>query len=268
LPPKAVLSELAARSEFQPAEVSPVLVRRSRCAVGRSLSSAVFPRRARRPQLSDRTIPLFEFRSPPEYYPADPSQPNLAQPAPLMGFCSLQHMLGSEVYLPRACLTRYVPPSGFDYPLGGLLPPSPRRFCFAPTALLGFTLRSFPLPQGIRCVSARKDPRTVSPAVATVAETTGRPGRPRFLGFDPCRSPWRLDAGLAHQPLAAPLGFALLGLANSSLGRTLTRPPLTRFVTCPRACRRRPRVSIGSCLAQLARRGKPQRLTWTALVGS
>jgi hypothetical protein len=84
--PKAVLSELAARSEFQPAEVSSVLVRRSRCAVGRSLSSAVFPRRARRPQLSDRTIPLFEFRSPSEYYPSDPSQPSWAPPAPLMGF--------------------------------------------------------------------------------------------------------------------------------------------------------------------------------------
>jgi hypothetical protein len=38
--------------------------------------------------------------------------------------------------------TRFVPPSGFGYPLGGLLPSIPRRFCFAPAALLGFTLRS------------------------------------------------------------------------------------------------------------------------------
>jgi hypothetical protein len=37
------------------------------------------------------------------------------------------------------CLTRYVPPSGFDYPLDGLLPSTPGRACFIPTALLGFT---------------------------------------------------------------------------------------------------------------------------------
>jgi hypothetical protein len=40
--------------------------------------------------------------------------------------------------LTRACLTRFVPPSGFRYPLGGLLPPSPRRPYLMPTALLGF----------------------------------------------------------------------------------------------------------------------------------
>jgi hypothetical protein len=35
-----------------------------------------------------------------------------------------------------------------------------------------------------------------------------RPDRPRFLGFDPYESPWRLIAGLGRQPLAAPLGFS------------------------------------------------------------
>lgn len=54
--------------------------------------------------------------------------------------------------------SRYVPPSGFGHPLDGLLPPRPCRFCFAPAALLGFTLRSFPLPQGSRRVSAATEP--------------------------------------------------------------------------------------------------------------
>jgi hypothetical protein len=100
---------------------------------------------------------------------------------------------GSEVHLTRVCRARYVPPSGFGYPLDGLHPPSPCRFCLTPAALLGFTLRSFPLSQGIRCVSARKHPRAVSPAVAPGGEPTGRPGRPRLLGFDPCESPWQPD---------------------------------------------------------------------------
>jgi hypothetical protein len=66
-----------------------------------------------------------------------------------MGFHIPSARSDSEVHLPRACLTRYVPPSGFGHPLGGLLPPSPSRFSFAPAALMGFTLRSFPLSQGI-----------------------------------------------------------------------------------------------------------------------
>jgi hypothetical protein len=55
----------------------------------------------------------------------------------------------SEVHSSRAKPSRYVPPSGFGYPLGGLLPRIPCRFCFAPAALMGFTLRRFPLPGGL-----------------------------------------------------------------------------------------------------------------------
>jgi hypothetical protein len=59
---------------------------------------------------------------------------------------------------------RYVPPSGFGYPLDGFLPSIPCRFCFTPAALMGFTLRSFPLSEGVRYVSVRKNPPTVAPA--------------------------------------------------------------------------------------------------------
>jgi hypothetical protein len=71
---------------------------------------------------------------------------------------------GSEVHSPRALPARYVPPAGFGYPLGGLRPPSPCRPYFIPAALLGFTLRSFLLPEGIQPVSGWKNPHTVSPA--------------------------------------------------------------------------------------------------------
>jgi hypothetical protein len=52
-------------------------------------------------------------------------------------------------------------------------------------------LRSFLLLKGTRRVSARMNPRTVSPAGCSRAAALGRPTRPRFLGFDPSRSPWR-----------------------------------------------------------------------------
>jgi len=90
LPSEAVLSELAARSESQPAEVPPVLVRRSRLAVGHFLGFAVFPRQARGPQLSNRanlSSSLALRQSITQRTLAGRPQP----PAPLMGFCSLQH---------------------------------------------------------------------------------------------------------------------------------------------------------------------------------
>lgn len=82
------------------------------------------------------------------------TQQNLAappqRPATLMGFRSLQHTTGLRIHFPRALPARYVPPSGFGYPLDGLLPAIPCRFCFTPAALVGFTLRSFLLSKGIR----------------------------------------------------------------------------------------------------------------------
>jgi hypothetical protein len=141
---------------------------------------------------------------------------------------------------------RYVPPSGFDYPLDGLLPSIPCRFCFTPAALMGFTLRSFLLPKGIRGVTTRKGPPTVEPGGIPAAEAPGRPDRLRFLGFYPFESPCRSDKGLARRPLDAPLGSALLGYSGEDLGRDFAPPPLTRF-TDPATNHRvhqRPRVSI------------------------
>jgi hypothetical protein len=120
----------------------------------------------------------------------------------------------SRVHLPRAIHTRYVPPSGFGYPLDGLRPSNPCQPCFMPAALLGFALRSFPLSQGTRASPPAVDPHAVSPADATNAETSGRLRRPRLLGFDPYESPWPVDTGLGCRPLAAPVGFALSGFCR------------------------------------------------------
>ena len=124
---------------------------------------------------------------------------------------------------------RYVPPSGFGYPLDGFLPAIPCRLYFTPAALMGFTLRSFPLSKGIRRVTTRKPPHTVSPAVVPAAEAANRPDKLRFLGFDPPESPWRTNTVLVRSALAAPLGFSLLGLSHEDLARAFTQVPLTCF---------------------------------------
>jgi hypothetical protein len=181
-----------------------------------------------------------------------------------MGSASLQHIRDRRSTCHGVSEPRCVPPSGFGYPLDGLLPPSPCRFCFTPAALMGFALRSFPLSKGIRRVTARKHPHTVFPSGTPAAEAEGPTGRPRFLGFDPFESPSRSGVGLAHRPPAAPLGFALPGSADESLGQDFARPPLTRFsgTTASGRIRRRPRVSIGSRRVPYAPSGGPLGAGW------
>ena len=142
---------------------------------------------------------------------------------------------------------RYVPPSGFGHPLDGFLPSIPCRFFFTPAALMGFTLRSVPLSKGIRAITARMNPHTVSPVGAPAAVAVGRPSRPRFLGLDPFESPLRAGEGLVRPLLDAPLGFTLLGSTTGSLIRAFAQNPLTRFAgpTTSHQTHRRLRVSIG-----------------------
>jgi len=146
---------------------------------------------------------------------------------------------------------RYVPSSGFGYPLDGFLPRIPCRFCFAPAALLGFTLRRFPLPEGLRSVSAVEEPtyrwfRSVSAAKGVAAKRqTGL----RNVGYwvRASRKCLATDRGLACPPLAPPMGFAPLGPATKALAwispGLLSHASRAREIT-PRT-RRRLRVSIG-----------------------
>jgi len=121
--------------------------------------------------------------------------------------------------LPRAKPARYVPPPGFGYPLGGLLPRIPCQFCFTPAALLGFTLRRFPLPTGIRSLSTGKNPRTVGSAVFPPPK---RQTGPTSLGF------W---VQTCWDCLAAMRGFSPTA-TGASLGFCPSRAYLRR--PCPR----------------------------------
>jgi hypothetical protein len=156
----------------------------------------------------------------------------------------------SEVYLPRALPTRYVPPSGFGYPRDGLLPRIPCRFCFAPAALLGFTLRRFPLPQGFHGVSTGKDPHTVSLSVTPAPECqTGQAGLDFWVHT--FRKYLATAGFLSRRSPAPPLGFAPAGPSRESLVQDFSRTPLTRLAdpAITRQIHRRPRVSIGPRLA-------------------
>ena len=184
-PPPAVLfwNWLLVQS-FPPRQVSPAWVGRFHFAVGRFLGCVAFPESSPPVTVKRPTDPLFEFHLPLESCPTKPSRTDRSQTAPLMDFRSLQHMQEPEIHLARALPARLVAPSGFGYPLDALLSLVPGRFYFTPAALMGFTLRSFPLSKRH---PSRFQPRPThlpfQSASTPVAEATNRPCRPATPGF-------------------------------------------------------------------------------------
>jgi hypothetical protein len=133
-----------------PASVAPVLVGRPRPAVDPKTRLRGFPDAS--PAGNVFTIPeapFVEFRLRLKH-PCRNLAEAVSRRGPSHGLCFPTALAESKslsaVGLPAG---RGTPP-GFDYPLDVLLPSKPRRFCFTPAALLGFTLRSVPLSQGNR----------------------------------------------------------------------------------------------------------------------
>ena len=191
------------------------------------LGRAVFRRRIATSTVKRSQHPLSGFRLPQSLAQRVlVSRPQPTNHSPGLSLPSAHARLGSP--LRRGSRTsRCGPPAGFGYPLGGFRLPRPGRPCFVPTALLGFTLRSFLRLTGTASVSAQVNPHTVLPA--------GIPSRRSDRAGPAGRGYWVLTLSsvpgrrrcLADQRLDAPLGFALLGLTGQRLARDFARTPPT-----------------------------------------
>jgi hypothetical protein len=152
-----------------------------------------------------------------------------------LDFRSLQHTKAWKSTFRGVSRSRYVPPSGFGYPLDGLLLPSPCRVCFTPTALLGFHPSELsPLERFSGASPLRKDPHAVSLPGIAIAEATALSGKPRLLGFDPSESPLR-NEHVVNTPnrRMLPWVFSLPGYTGTSLTRDPSRLPLPRGAAMP-----------------------------------
>jgi hypothetical protein len=75
-------------------------------------------------------------------------------------------------------------------------------------------LRSVPLQQGIRTVTSPDAPTYRFSPRCSRRQPSGRTAEPRFLGFDPCRSPSRTGMRLTNPSPDAPLRFTLPGFCQ------------------------------------------------------
>lgn len=184
-------------------------------------------------------------------------------PAPLLDFCSLQHIRIRKSTSRGVSTSRYVPPAGFGCPLGGLLLPNPRRPYFVPAALLGLhPSKRSPLERYPHAFPQRMNPRAVSLAGLHAACATSRSSEPRLPGFDPSESPSRPSVCLAHRPPAAPLGFRpFQGFPTRALARFRALSSHTLFSNNSRRWpfERRPRVSISPRFASTPSRRTSRR---------
>jgi hypothetical protein len=184
--------------------------------------------------------PLVEFGLPPESCPTQPSLPTAVGGRLSWAFAPFSTSGIGGPLVTGLTLARYVPPTGFGYPHGGLRPPSPCRFCFTPAALVGFTLRSFLLTQGAGCVSASDGPAYRFSRRCSRRRSIGPARRAAVSGIWPLRESLADVRELTRRRLAAPMGLALLGYSGSDLARDFARTPPARFA--PSAFRPPPRA--------------------------
>jgi hypothetical protein len=147
-----------------------------------------------RSQLSKRRQTLVGLRPPYGVLPSNFQPVRRSRQATLMDFCSLQHMQDSAIAL--LCrefpILPALPPAGFSTLLTVLSRRNRAGYFSHRQRSWDSPFGAFPSRDGARCVSTRADPLAdCSSGSQRRTWRRGRPGRPRLLGFDPCKSPLR-----------------------------------------------------------------------------
>lgn len=166
-----------------------------------------------------------------------------------MGFRSPSAHQGPEIHSPRVSQARYVPPSGFGYPLDGLLPPSPCRPCFMPAALMGFAPSELSPPA--RYPGRFRPRRTRLPFLRPVYpphEAAGPARTAAASGLCPSQESLAADRACARPTAGCSLGVRpSQGFQVSSLERRpaallprASNPPPWRHSPAPRSLDRLP----------------------------
>jgi hypothetical protein len=171
--------------------------------------------------------------------------------------------------LPRAYLTRSVPPSGFGYPLGGFLPPGPRRPYFMPTALLGFRPSEHSLPERYPRRSRRGCTRL--PSLRLLVPRTNPRAGPASRGSRALtlpRVPRSTDAVNASRTGYSPGLWPLQGHPPNTLFALPHEllPRASELAAALTASPRHPGVSIGARLARSRSPGPAKLRDRTALL--
>jgi hypothetical protein len=203
---------LAARSEtIESATYRAYWVPRSRFAVGPRPGCAVFRRQfgpitIKRPAADSRRAlaSLWSFAPHLPVHPPQRTDHSHGLSAP-----SARTDLGDRFCCREIPKLPTHPPSGFGCPLDGFIPPIPGRFCFTPAALMGFALRSFPLPQRCPVRFRPSGPTCRLFARFTTPRKAARPARTTAAsGLQPVQESLAAAVLLARKPPAAPLGFS------------------------------------------------------------
>jgi len=166
-------------------------------------------------------------------------------------------MAGWKVHVSRVCLPAVFRLQGLVTLLTVYSLRVPSRLFFAPTALVGFALRSFLLQKGIPPVSEQKNPPTVCSRLYTLCQGIGPAGRPQFLGFGLFEVPGDLRV-FSTSTAGCSLGLLPSRALHENLGWDFAQPPLTRFPPAE-AGQRRLRVSIGLRFSLILRSHKCKR---------